>query len=110
MASDGTIHQESFRAAWPRQASFHKHISGDGSTWERLWKAEFGVLGMMDAGVPLEAVAGSLCGVRACLLARVLVAFSSLSVSIPMLQASHGSQLMWAVLRVRACMLRSAHH
>ena len=110
MASDCTIHQVSFCAAWPRQSSFHKHISGDGSTWERLWKAEFGVLGMMDAGVALEAVAGGLCGVKAFLLARVLVAFSSLSVSIPTLQANHGSQLMWAVLRVRACMLRSAHH
>lgn len=94
MAKDCIADQGAFCAAWPRQASSHEHLSGDGSTWVRLWKAEFGVLGMMDAGVALDAIAGSLCGVKAFLLAGVMLAFSSLSVSIPMLQAKHGPQQM----------------
>ena len=92
MARDCIADQESFCTAGPRQSSSHKHLPGDGNTWERLWKAEFGVLGMMDAGVALDAIAGSLCGVKAFLLAGVLLAFSSLSVSIPTLQAKYGPQ------------------
>ena len=59
-------------------------------TWERLWKAEEGVLGRVDAGGVLDADGGgALCGVSAFLLV--------LSVSTPRLHsttASHKSHVM----------------
>ncbi len=54
-------------------------------------------MGTIDAGVALEAIAGGLCGVKAVLPARVLVAFSSLAVSMPLLQAKYSSQLIFSV-------------